>query len=368
MAKKGGDPHTSPNIDALDNIGFQQIMGMLTGQSVTPSPDLSGATIAQQVGGKYDTNKKHIIFPDGTKAKLNPTSGKYELITKVGNIDLPNRSDGTDYLSLVNNAYDKFKTNVYDNPKSTYNLFTSQNDLVYNPKTGKYDSVDNVGDVPTLNSDYYMGKYGDFYDQNYTPTTFDTNQVETLDPLSDQIRKNMYQSGADQIVKNFQNVANSRESWINQQGQNLSSGRAEKLRQDDELSKNAELSGLKRRTDTEFEIRNWEDAQKVRDENASRMERAQSAQESANQFGAGFNYNRGKDRLATAEAIDSGVRDRAFGELQANRQENANKITSLDDLLRIYAGMDSTAAQLQAAKAQGYGSALGGLFGAASRS
>lgn len=385
----GGGTHQSDNIGGLDQLGYESILGMLSGQGVTPSPAMSGSTIAAQLGGKYNADNGEITFPDGTRAKLDPSTGQYvssggstgkdgiSWATKKAANDRnlakgldPIYSIGEDpgnasseYLNQANAAYKQFSQAVYDDPNSAYNLYSAQDAKTYNPATGKYEA--GTTSIETQNADYYMGKYGDFYDKGYNQFDYNAPQLEALTPISDTVRQNIYQSGADQIVKNFQDINNATDEWVAMQGSNLSSGRAGQLKKDDLNQKNEGLSTLKRNVDNEFELRNYDDAKYVRDTNADYKWQEQGAQAGENRYGYESDYNRGKDKLGTAEAIDSANRDRGFGEYQADRQQNLNRQTALNDLLRVYAGMDSTAAQLEAAKAQGYGSALSGLFGAA---
>lgn len=437
MGGKGGDVHQSENIGELDQLGFESILGLLSGQSLGSSPTLASSIVAAQLGGDYNEDSGVITFPDGSTATFDATTGAF-----VG--------DESDYLNMANQTYTDLEANVFSNPNSVYNLF-SQQDTYYNPETGRYETLEVGEEAPELlTSDYYLENYGDFFDEAYDPLSYSENyqqdaytadtydpsdpyetseyseydysapQLEVLENISDTARQNIYQSGADQIISNFQDMNESTEDWIAMQGSNLSSGRAAQLYEDNQMDRDAELNALRRDVDTEHELRVYEDAKNVRDMQADydwqedqlegeearfgqeygqdesryayesgvdesrfgqeydRDERqyayesgvddarySYEADQDEGRYGYESDYQRGLDKLSTVEGIDSTTQDRAFQEEQADRQQSLSVLTALNDLLRLYSGMDSTAAQLSAAESSAIGSALGGLFGGA---
>lgn len=412
---KGGDDsvYQSPHYGSVDELGFQTILGMLTGQGITPSPEMNSNIVAEQLGGKYDSESGNISMPDGSQIKFDPLSNSFVDVNgggapassqgtpgsrasgPVGGSTSPSSMSG--YLEKANSSLGSINQDIYGNPDSVYNAFSSQNQKAYNPETGQYEDAQNTASQ-NLGADYYLDNYGQFLDQDYQASDpyssktynaydYQAPEVGSVENISDAARANIYQRGADKISSTYRDREQDTDEFIARNGSNLSSGRAGRLKDDLNEDRGRELTELQRTTDTEHELRTYNDAAHRRDLEAEYDYGTDARRGGESRYGEEFNRDegrygyetnrdegryayeadqtQGKEKLGIAEGIDTSNRSQGFQELQANRQQDANKMTALLDMLRVYGGMDSTAASLEAAKANAMGSALGGLFGAA---
>lgn len=395
MGGKGGDPYRSAYLPEGDQLAWQTAQSFLSGQPVSPSPAMTGSYVAQSIGGTYDTKTNTVTAPDGTKLKYDPLSGQFtgsglsstdtdwQTYTKPDGTPFNSQSEAqnyisgggtvyqggkavdtsasSDYLNKANEIASTFSSNVYDDPNSAWNLYGSLgNEYSYDPTTGSYregaaDESQNMG------ADYYFGKYGDPFSQQYNQFDYTAPTVGSVDNISDAARMNIYQRGADRIATNFRDQAQQTEDWISSQGGNLSSGRALALKNKDMENKNRGLTELQRDTDTEHEMRTYNDAVRRRDMQTDLDWQAQQKRGEESRYGQDWTRDMGTKRLATAEGLDAAQRDRSFGELQANRQQKLNQYGALSELMRIWSGLEGNWTNAQAAKAQAVGSALGGL-------
>lgn len=422
MGGKGGtDVYQSPYTAETDQLGFQNLLGMISGNGIKPSGALNNSTVAQQLGGKYDPKTGYIVMPDGSKIKYNPLTNSYDQAGKDASAynykdyaidpsgtgfqserafrnyvnsgkqlyDLQGNQASMDvitpdnpYTSKANEILGTMDENVYNNDSSAWNMYANLgNQYQYNPTSGRYEQASS--DIPSqMTSDNYLDKYGSYLDKGYSQSQpyqqfdYQAPQLQSVDNISDAARASIYQRGADRISSTFRDNAQNTEDFISERGGSLSSGRAMALRKADQENKNRDLTQLDREVQTDHELRTYNDAVNRRDKQAAYDWEASMKRGGENQYGyeAGRDENRyafedaqkrGRERMGVAESIDSKNRDQAFQELQANRQQTNNQFTALSDMLRIYGGMDSTAAQLEAAKAQAMGGALGGLFSGA---
>lgn len=382
MGGKGGaDIYQSDYREPVDTLGFETALGILSGQGIN-SPTLASSRVAQEMGGEIQDDGS-VKFPDGTVLNYNPSTQSYEQ-TSGGNVDYsgyyrtnpsetfrgykthPSQQQGQGFSSLADlQSYVAQGGKVYDasgkvvdvpigtggdyagranevyqqyaqTQLPTNDLFKSYQKQVYNPETGQYEAAATSSAQPqAMGSDYYLGKYGGFLDQ---PT-------QSLAPVSDSVRASIYQKGADRISSSFRDAQAENEKFIARQGGNLSSGRQAGLRRDITMEKNRNLQDLGQTVDTEAALRDYEDAKYRREVDRE------------NQM----------NKFKSAEALDAGQRDRAFAELQADRQQKLSAQSALSDLMRIYAGQDATAASYAAAQANAAGSALGSIFGAGAK-
>lgn len=408
MGGKGGDPYRSDYLDEGDQLAWQTAQGMLSGQAVSPSPAMTGSYVAQSIGGKYDPNTLTVTAPDGTKLKYDPNTGQYSAGDSEGNWSQYYKSDGTKfsssqdaqsyissggqlmsqgsrggltpadpsklsfdsgssspYVNQANQIAGQFSSEVYDNPDSAWNLYASLGDSAkYNPTTGAYETG-TAGADQNLNADYYFGKYGDPFSQEYKAFDYQSPTIGSVDNISDAARMNLYQRGADKIATNFRDQAQQTEDWLSSQKGSLSSGRALALKNKDMENKNRSLQELQSDVDTQHEMRNYQDAINKRNMQADYDFKSQAQRGDESRYGQDWQRDQGKQKLGFAEGLDSAQRDRAFQELQANRQQKLNQYGGLTDLMRIWSGLEGNWTNAQAAQSQAVGSALGGLFGGA---
>lgn len=406
MGKGGADVYQSEHTPQADELGFETVLGMLTGQGIAPSPTMNSSIVAQQLGGEYNADSDTIKMPDGSIIKFNALTNSFESVgggtegkwqdysydrvdpatgkTVRTNVSEPSQLDelrssgqqlyyqgkpataaaGSEYLNAANQTLAGLNESVYNNPSSAYNLFDTYGQKTYDPTTGQYRDLA-PGETPpqALTSDYYMSKYGSVFDKPYEQFDYQAPTVGSVDNVSDAARMNIYQRGADRISQVYNEADQSNEAWAAEQGGGVNSGRLQKLRQKNLMDKSRDVGQLSKDVDTEHEMRNYEDAKHRRDLETSLAWDATKARGDESRYGQDRAYDQGTKKIATVEAIDSANRDRGFQDLQANRQQKLQQMSALLDMLRVYGGMDSTAAQLAAAQAQSAGSALSGLFG-----
>lgn len=398
MGGKGGSPYRSDYLDEGDQLAWQTAQSFLSGQPVSPSPAMTGSYVAQSIGGSYDPKTNTVTAPDGSTLTYDPLAGQFtggsgggslssdwrsytkpdgstfksqaeaeSYISGGGDVYMGGKSVNTanmtssPYIDKANEIAATFSSNVYDDPNSAWNLYGSLgNEYSYNPSTGAYEQGA-AGADQNMGADYYFGKYGDPFSQQYNQFDYTAPTVGSVDNVSDAARMNIYQRGADRIATNFRDQAQQTEDWISSQGGNLSSGRALALKNKDMEDKNRGLTELQRDTDTEHEMRNYNDAIRRRDMQTDLDWQAQKLRGDESRYGQNWTKDMATNRLATAEGLDAAQRDRSFGELQANRQQKLNQYGALSELMRIWSGLEGNWTNAQAAKAQAVGSALGGL-------
>lgn len=378
MSKGGADIYQSPYQEPVDTLGYETALSILSGQGINPSPTLASAQVAQQLGGTLNRDGS-IAMPDGSVIQYDPINQSFQSMAGGGNegdyssyyrnagsdfngykgsaqapqgfdsyqelqnyvsgggqvydssgkaVTVPVGATG-DYLDRANQIYGEYQSSAGSNPIN--DMFTSYQKQTYNPTTGQYEAA-SLSDVQpqSMGADYYLGKYGDFLNK---PT-------QSLAPLNDSVRASIYQKGADRIASSFRDAQAENEKFVSRQGGGLSSGRLAGLKRETSMEKDRQLQDLGQTTDTEAKLRDYEDAKTTR------------AMDRENQM----------TKLATAESTDAAQKDRAFGELQADRQQKLSAQQALTDLMRIYAGQDATASQYAAAKANAVGSAFGGIM------
>lgn len=418
MGKKGGDDvYQSPHYKSTDDIGFQTLLGALTGQGVGPSPEINSNMVAEQLGGKYSPKTGLITMPDGSAIKFDPllntfvdASGPAKQVPNSSGVSGGGRNPGKPttatssgkpnaYLDKANETLQGLNSNVYGNPNSAYNLFSENNSQRYNAKTGQYETPDAGAPADdSLSAENYLDQYGQYLDTAYNKTgpyqaseynqfNYTSPTIGSVENISDAARADIYQKGADRISSAYRDEQQNLDDFLARNNSNLSSGRAARAKNEIAENRTRELTGLERQTETDHQMRKFNDAAHVRDMQASQDQQTQLSQGNENKTAQMFNQDenryaydtgnkenkyayeagqkQGQDKFGIVEGINTNNRNQAFQELQANRQQTANKQTWINDLLRIYAGQDATAAQLQAAKANAIGSTLGGLFGAA---
>ena len=415
----GAAPHTSQYIDEADQLGFQSVLGLLSGQGVSPSPALNSSIVAQQLGGDYDPASGNIVMPDRSVIGFDPNANQF--VMRQGETD--------QWLSAANSSLSDLQGTVYDNPNSPWNMLSGDDQKFYNPRTGRYDSTGAGKSGNAQTGKDYLRNYGGYLDQDYQAQSpyeassytaapeygqrdyqdydYTSPTIPGVENISEAARANIYQRGADKIASTFRERAEQTEDFISGQGGSLKGGRAERLRDEQMQDKGRALSELGRDVDTEHEMRVFQDKQRVRDMQAQqdfdtdlrRGEEAKFGQlfgqgerrygyesgrdegrygyeagRGENRYGyesgrdeSRYGYEdeqrRGRERLGIVEGIDTKARDQAYQEFQGTRQQNLQKVSALLDLLRVYGGLEGNAVALKAAEAQSTGSALGGLFG-----
>jgi hypothetical protein len=310
---------------------------------------------------------------------------------------------------------------VFQNPSSAWNtLGQAFTQKYYDPKTGLYSSTTPAPQQPT--SDYYLKSkaeggtgLGDFlntkyvsqpeYQQSaaynpfvYKDYNYQAPTVKSVDPVIDQAWEDMYGLRAKDTEARARENKASAEDWSARQGGSLGSGRLAGLNQDINRTTQTDLDTIRKDVSSQQALQKYQEAKDVRDQQLGLDWEAQKLRGGEARYGQDvglgeqhygteqgiaekkYGYEtkgaedkyafeqgqkQGAQKLQSAEALDAAARDRAWAESQAGKQDTMNMLTYLDDLMRVYAGQDSTAAQMKASENAAIGSALGSLFGAA---
>lgn len=393
--------------------GSQIRYDALSGQFQNVGPGNSVSNFGQYYA--QDPTKSSTISGFGAKEGHNAATGNFKtqddlqsyvdgggtVYDRQGNpVNFATGTTGTggQYLDQANQTVSGLNTNVYNNPSSAYNMFNASGAKTYNPTSGQYEDASTNSSTTNgedaLSSSSYMKNYGGYLDHpynsyaKYNPELYQSYNyqsptVKSVDNVSKAAKENEYQSGASNITNEFGDQTKDNTDFARRQGSSLSSGRLARMNNDTQMKKQTALEGLRRGVDQEYELRNYNDAAHVRDLQTAQDAETQKLNAGENQYGQTFNQgenrygyeagqkenqyayesgqNQGREKLQAVEAINTANRGQAFQELQAQRQQEASKMSALLDMLRVYGGEDSTAVQLAAAQAQAAGAALGGL-------
>lgn len=367
----GGDNpvEQDPTRDENSLLRYQMQLGMLTGQPISPSPDLMGSILAQQMGGNYSTRKGIIRFDDGSSIKLDPLTGKWGPGSSGGGQSTTGRYDkytgkwipGTSspgitsdkmqqYIDMANQSTQDIRSSVFDDPNSAYNSLTKFNSQVYDPTTGQYVTKGSIN-PEVMDSNYYLSKYGGYLDDANAATPYD---YQSLEPVNDSVRANIYQSGADKIATHLRDTQQATQDFVSRQGSNLSSGRAARLQAQDKEEADRARTALDRETKGEAELRRYEDANRLRELKGNEARWAYET-----------NQRRGKEKLGIAEGIDTQLRNQGYREMMGDRQSRMDQLDRWLQAMGYNIQQNSNYAQYEAQKNAAGASALSGLLGAA---
>lgn len=404
----GADPVRPEDLGNSNTLAWQQMLGMMSGNSVSPSPDLTGNMVAQQLGGTYDQKGQTIKMPDGSVVRYNPLTNSYEDISgnKSSNIDKFRTADGktfssadqlrsyvdnggrlyrqagrslqdatindvdfgtvdSPYANRANEITGNIKTTVYENPNSPWNnMKRLGQQQYYDAATGNY-TPDATGSTNMGSAYYFDNGGGDYLNREYSPYDYEATKVADTENISDAARSNIYQRGADRIATNYRDTAQNTEDFIAQNGGSLSSGRAERLKNRDLEAKNRELLQLQRDTDTEHELRKYNTATRNAELNAGYVDQNQARRAEEARYGFENAASRGRERLSLHEALDAAQRDRAFQEKTANNAGIQAQNENLARLMQIWSGQEANWTNSQIAQQNAIGSAISSLAGGA---
>ena len=402
FGKGGPDIYQSPYYQAADTLAYEQLLGMTSGQPITPSPALNAQLLAQGRGGHYDARSGNVTFPDGGVVKFDPATGAFVA---------GNNSAQSNAAVASSNQYLTEKIAPVYGEDSPYSLMGQRTfgDLEYDPETGRM--VSGSEKPQGMTGDYYMQKYGDYLNTPYEQSEYDPFNYQAASPyeqynyenftipgvdnISQELVDKQITRAQDQVNRDAKQQRMALQGFLGRAGSDVGSGRAYLMEQDisnEQARKNQMASD---ELNTQHALRSFYDAQNVRDMQAAqaltvqdrRAGEARYSQDKASEesrFGQNvareekqksFDVGReekqkafdigqqqGERRMGLASAADSDAYGRAFQQTQANRQQALQRVQAFQDMLRIYAGQDATAGQLEAQQAGGLTSALGGMF------